>query len=191
MNVRDKHALLDAGIARMQAFCRLNDIFTPAVIECARLTWIFNECAYYRNKEISICIEKCATVSASPRAWSYPGYSTDRTPYGVIAHELGHHVDVIKSTRKGNYYGDFSLNMRADTNAPPLTSYCPNDAEWFAEMFRLFVTNADLLQAMRPTVHAALLTAGFKPIFGETWRDVLRDAPDRFENAIMHKIVPR
>ena len=111
-------------------------------------------------------------------AWSYPGYVIDRTPHGVLAHELGHHVDCTLSTKKGSYGGDFSQQMRVKVNEPKLTNYCPNDWEWFAEMFRLFVTNSDLLRVVRPRTYSALCER-FQPVITAGWRDVLRDAPQR------------
>jgi hypothetical protein len=120
-------------------------------------------------------------------AWSFPGYSVDRTPYGVIQHELGHHADYVKSEKRGSYYGDFSINMRATVGEKPLTSYCPNDAEWFAEMFRLFVTNPDLLRLLRPDTHAAM-REHFKPIFDGSWRERMTGAPERTIAAIERKL---
>lgn len=39
----------------------------------------------------------------------------------------------------------------------PITSYAPNPAEWFAEIFRLFVTNHGLLKQLRPKTYNILL----------------------------------
>lgn len=55
----------------------------------------------------------------------------------MIAHELGHHADWVRSDQKGRYFGGFSIATRKRCAEAPITSYCPNDAEWFAEMFRL------------------------------------------------------
>lgn len=182
----DKRLLLDSGKLMLQAFCALNELSEPEVKEPAE-RWGFDACAYYRKDVINIDVTRCATIGVAGMAWSYPGYSVDRTPYGVIAHELGHHADYVKSTKRGPYYGDFSVVMRTDVDEKPLTSYCPNDAEWFAEMFRLFVTNPDFLRLLRPRTHAALMQH-FKPLFSDTWRDRLRNAPERTINAAERKV---
>lgn len=33
------------------------------------------------------------------RSWSWPGWKTDRTPVGVVAHEVGHHTALVVSAR--------------------------------------------------------------------------------------------
>lgn len=177
MNI-SKPNLLVAGVKLMVDFCTLNSLRQPEVNEASPASWSFGVCAYYRPATIHICVPKCAAIGVAGRAWSYPGYTVDRTPYGVVQHELGHHVDVERSTRRGNYYGDFGIRLRQVAGEKPITSYCPNDAEWFAEMFRVFVTNPDLLQQVRPRTHRELRQV-FEPVFSDTWRDRLRDAPAR------------
>ena len=136
-------------------------------------------CAYYRpQRGIVICVERCASIGTAGRQWSYPGYTVDRTPYGVVQHELGHHVDLTRGERKGAYWSEFSSAVRGRAGEKPITSYCPNNAEWFAEMFRVFVTNPDLLFHVRPRTHRELCLC-FEPVFTDTWRDRLKDAPAR------------
>lgn len=152
MTWETKASLLSRGIDLMAAFCEENELHQPPVVTYKPATWQFpHTCAYYRPGEIHICVGKTAAIGYAGMSWSFPGHSVDRTPYGVIAHELGHHVDMERSTRKDRYRGDFSITMRQRSgHEQPLTSYCPDDGEWFAEMFRLFVTNPDLLRVLRP-----------------------------------------
>jgi hypothetical protein len=77
--------------------------------------------------------------------------------------------------------------LRGQSGEAAITSYCPNDAEWFAEMFRVFVTNPDLLRLVRPRTHRELASQ-FKPVFDDTWRDRLREAPARTIAAVERKI---
>lgn len=191
MSYPSKQELLTHGLELMRRFCAANELAVPPVVTVPRATWSFDFCAYYRPVEIHICVEKCATVGTAGRAWSFPGHSTDRTPYGVLAHELGHHADWTRSERKGRYYGDFSVVMRARCAEAPLTSYCPNDAEWFAEMFRLFVTNPDLLHQLRPRTFADLLGMGFAPVFDDPWYSRLAGAPERTVQSIINKLQKR
>jgi hypothetical protein len=185
-----KLSMLKRGIDLMERFCAANDLQVPPVVATDRRAWNFDACAYYRPIEIHICPYRCAAIGYAGMQWSFPGHSVDRTPYGVIAHELGHHADWVRSDQKGRYFGDFSIAMRKRCAEAPLTSYCPNDAEWFAEMFRLFVTNPDLLSHLRPRTHADLLEH-FKPVFEDAWSQRLHGAPDRTILAIRRKLDPK
>lgn len=175
MSPINKDSLLMFGHRLIDKFCIANGLEPVPVDVRAPRDWHFSPCAYYRPTEIHICVERCAAPGMAGMAWSWPGYVIDRTPYGVLAHELGHHVDVTRSRIKGAYFGDFSQQLRVETGEPKLTNYCPNDAEWFAELFRLYVTNPDLLSLLRPRTYAAL-RAKFEPVVQDPWRDVLEQA---------------
>lgn len=186
----DKQRLLVAGIERAQEFCDKNNLHCPDV-RIHKDSWPFKACAYYRPVYIAIRPESCSHLGTTGRSWSWPGYVVDRTPYGVIAHELGHHVDYFRSKERGTYFGDFSKKLRALTKEAPITSYCPNDAEWFAEIFRLYVTNAALLQKIRPKTWSELRKY-FEPVSREHW-DMELDhfvmAPVRTHEAAHNKIL--
>jgi hypothetical protein len=173
-----KLELLERGRWVMVSFCSANSLPAPMVYPVEPPSWNVDPCAYYRNSVTHICVARCAAIGTAGRQWSYPGYTVDRTPYGVLQHELGHHVDVQRGTRRSAYWSEFSAAVRGQSGEKPITSYCPNDAEWFAEMFRVFVTNPDLLRIVRPRTHREL-RACFAPVFEDTWRDRLRDAPAR------------
>lgn len=191
MTYETKASLLQRGVELMQRFCALNSLSVPPVTTFEPAAWRVNACAYYRPVEIHICPAKCAAIGFAGMSWSFPGHSVDRTPYGVIAHELGHHVDMVRSTKRDRYRGDFSIQLRQlSGHEVPLTSYCPDDGEWFAEMFRLFVTNPDLLAKLRPRTHA-LLVERFQPAFDDSWRDRLDGAPDRTVLSIERKLAPK
>lgn len=179
--------LFENGRELLRVFCDLNTLPVPGVEECGLEHWQVTPCAYYRPSTIHICVSRCAPVGYGGRAWSFPGYVVDRTPYGVVQHELGHHADVLNSTRKGNYYGDFSMRLHEQTGEKAITTYCPNDAEWFAEIFRLFVTNPDLLRLLRPRVWKELRSK-FSPVFEDSWRERLTNAPERTLKAAERKI---
>lgn len=185
-----KDQLLGSGITLATAFCERNDLEMPTVKTYRPQEWRFDSaCAYYRPVAIHIALSKCAHPGTAGASWSWPGYVIDRTPHGVIAHELGHHVDHVRSTIKGAYGGDFSTRMRVWSGESKLTNYCPNDWEWFAEMFRLFVTNPDLLKAVRPKTHKLILEAGLVPVEERLWDEVLEGAPARTLLQSMRKIV--
>lgn len=205
--------LLDAGVARLERFYSRNPVLPVQPLNVVPgETWYFDACAYWRPVQenpspgelkliergygpgINLCLEECARPATQNqvRNWSWPGSVTDRTPYGVVAHELGHAADWHMSRSLGlpvsSYGGEYSRHVRVKAKEPPLTSYCPNDWEWFAECFRLFVTNPLLLRALRPRTYAALcerwqplipLGALF-PKEGPKWRhDLGEDCPLR------------
>lgn len=161
--------LLKAGILRMQLFCQTNGLAVPKVTY--ETDWHFSACAYYRPTYIKINLELCGTPAKPEqvRNWSWPGSTVDREPYGVICHELGHHADWSRSNQKHSYSGDYGESVCRASGERPLTGYCPNSAEWFAEMFRLFVTNHDLLRLVRPKTHD-ILCRDWVPVSDPNWR---------------------
>lgn len=177
----------------MEEFCKLNPKLAVPKFELqSREEWYFpDNCAYYREKcGIRMCLPLTANVATEPivRNWNWPGNTTDRTPYGVIAHELGHHADVCSSIRRGGYTGNFSIEMRLVSGEKPITSYCPNDGEWFAEMFRLFVTNAALLKALRPKTYD-LMVKRWRRVGSDDWEKELGgNCPVRIVENLRKKI---
>lgn len=172
--------LLERGTELLCRFCDANNLSTPEIIT-QHPRWPFDACAYYRQDQVFINTSKCALIGRTAQAWSYPGYKVDRTPYGVLQHELGHHVDLHMGVTRGAYFSEFSTRMREASGEAKLTNYCPNDAEWFAEMFRLFVTNPDLLRLARPRTHSLML-GYWRPVESRKWEEVLADAPARTIN---------
>lgn len=120
---------------------------------------------------IYVTPRSCSSLGRSGACWSWPGYIIDRTPYGVYAHELGHHVDARRRW-------SLSRRLRKFTGELPISGYCPDDQEWFAEIFRLYMTNPDLLQRIRPYTYD-YLRKDFAVVEGRTWRAVLKGAPPR------------
>lgn len=182
-----KEDLFNRGSAMVALMCDMNDFEKPRITAWEAKAWHFpHTCAYYRKDSgINICLAKCAGIGTAGRQWSYPGYTVDRTPYGVLAHELGHAFDLDEGDRKGPYFSNYSIGVRLRAKEEPLTGYCPNDAEWFAEMFRLFVTNPNLLKAVRPKTHKVMVDDGFVPCIAQPWQHVLSSAPERtFQQAL-------
>jgi hypothetical protein len=177
-----KAELLELGRKHIYQWCDINGFEKGPDI---RAHWEgicpFGVCAYYRNSVIDIWPNMCAAVGMAGRQWSYPGYVVDRTPFGVLAHELGHHID----NAGGPAGGELSHILRP-IDPKPLTSYCPDDNEWFAELFRLFVTNPDLLKAVRPKIFPHF-DSRWKSVETRPWREVLAGA-ERQIHAAENKI---
>lgn len=111
-------------------------------------------CGYYapRAHTIVVTAARCAKpAQGQARQWSFPGYSTDRTPIGVVAHEVGHAVDTLLG-----YPSRDPTWQALCVKKHALTSYEPNPSESFAETMRLFITNPALLSAIRSARYAYL-----------------------------------
>lgn len=192
---RDKMDLYFLGIAHVAAFCDRNEIEPPKISSAD--SWMFDTCAYYRASEgIRVCVPKCQVPCAesNSRNWTWPGNATDREPFGVIAHELGHHIDTVWGAEVGadvgRYWSRNSTTIRQESGEARLTSYCPNDGEWFAEMFRVFVTNPALLLRLRPKTYQ-LLTKRWKPYGPKDWRTNLgTNVPARVVKSLINKGAP-
>jgi hypothetical protein len=169
---RDKSQLFVMGERWIKDFCELNNIPCPTVAAHHPADWHVNACAYYRPAEgIKICLEECGhpCTNSPGRNWTWPAGKTDREPFGVLCHELGHHLDWLASSKKGDYGGNFSSWVRTLSGDKPLTGYCDNDWEWFAEMARLYVSNHGLLRLLRPRTYD-LLCRRWKPLGTADWR---------------------
>lgn len=189
-NLYDKNSLYKMGINRVRTFCLINRLPIPEIGSVINeVDWPFSACAYYRPTYIRICLPACAhpATEGQVRNWNWPGSTTDREPYGVLCHELGHHADYEKSNKRGEYFGDYGEGICRQSGEQPISGYHPNEAEWFAEMFRIFVTNHALLAHLRPRTHA-LLMQDWKPVSNPDWKAELGpDCPNRIVRSLVNK----
>lgn len=133
------------------------------------------ERGWYRAGRVTINLARCRPPTGVPGySWSFPGYKADLTPVGVVTHEFGHHVDASRGSPDLSSWGDEA----------PVSGYEPNRDEAFAEAFRLFCTNPDLLRVGRPR-RWRTLGEGVDPGDLVPWEDVLRSrgAHERIVNA--------
>lgn len=173
---RTRALLAEAGQALVQAMCQANDLAVPPMPgKPHHYMNKWQACGLYLGGKIYVNPAKCASLGMGGPAWSWPGYIIDRTPYGVHAHELGHHLDHVLTVKLGTY---FARLVRDESREDRLTTYCPNTGEWLAEMLRLYTTNPDLLRLVRPRTYAVLADY-LLPCGKRTWQQVLHDAPDR------------
>lgn len=194
--------LLRLGQEWMIHFCEVNNVQPPTIKVVAREAWHFSHvCAYYRPETelrrewgptgINICLELCGRPCGelTSRNWSWPGNTTDREPFGVIAHELGHHFDWYASSPEGRqvYSGDYGVSVMKESGEKPISGYCPDPAEWFAEMFRVFVTNPGLLRCLRPRTYS-ILSKKWDWIGTDSWRKALgTNVPHRVVTSLVNK----
>lgn len=192
-NPWDKQLMAARGRVRVGQFCRANELPLPTIELISAADWHVNACAYYRKDRIRICLEHCARSARSDvdyRNWNWPGSTTDREPYGVLCHELGHHLDVYggSSDLEQSYSSDYGGKVCARSGEQAISGYCPNDAEWFAEMARVFITNHALLLAVRPRTWEILMER-WMPVSDDDWRAELGEGvPDRVIRALHNKM---
>lgn len=175
--------LLFDGQLLMEQWCFLNTVRPPEIKVYVGRKTQHGVCAYYRDGVIHIWPDACAALGLYAWRWSWPGYTVDRTPYGVLAHELGHHVEQAHGARGGIVASEW----RRETGDAAITSYAENDNEWFAELFRVFVTNPDLLTLLRPKMFARLIDRWPRRAEARDWRSVLALSP-RHIGATTNKI---
>lgn len=158
-------------------FCRRNDISLPPIIDRGFGRGMGRFGFYHRGK-IHYNAKKCRKPTKTPGfAWSYTGYKADLTAPGVIAHELGHHVDAL--------YGNHAFWRGAIGHEPVTTTYGGTcTSEDFAESFRLFALNPDLLLEGRPRRYAFFCDIlKLEPVVELEWPDVLVFAHEKFFDA--------
>lgn len=185
-----KESLFQQGCDRVTEFCKANKIVIPSIASIEHDDWFVSACAYYRPKGgINICQAECARLATDRevRNWNWPGSVTDREPYGVLCHELGHHCDWLAGDKPGTYYSEYSTTVMKTSGEAPITSYAPNPAEWFAEIFRLFVTNHALLYYIRPKTWE-ILRHKWEPVSNDSWEEEIGNAPDRIMDNLRKKI---
>jgi hypothetical protein len=134
------------------------------------------------TKEIFIDINKTRICVDEPfRIWSYTGNKTDKTTTGVLCHEFGHYIDDLYN----NVSKKDCLDKRFKTK---ITSYEPNTQEVFAETFRLFLTNPDLLRVLFPDRHDYIRKFGFKNVVKSNWEETLVRAHPKLVNNLRKRI---
>lgn len=137
---------------------------------------------------IQINTKLCRVPIASSASYTWPRYTVDMTPYGVLCHEFGHHWHRTHPEYKRITHVFRSIR-RADIE-PAVTDYAKtNTHEDIAESVRVFVLNPDLLRVLNPFRWAALKKFGLKPLETRPWAEILEEegAPERFAYAIRNK----
>ena len=181
--MQTKNDLFDAGMLRASDFLKRNRILIPIVRKSSSLTATGDYTSAGGGK-VRINVDRSATPTKNPDnyRWSFPGYKIDRTPYGVVAHEFGHHVDATL---------DFpSRRLPRGWKQKRISGYEPNNAESFAETMKLFITNPDLLRAGAPIRYRYLQKLDLVAVDDMPWRDVLagHGANERLLDAADHWI---
>lgn len=173
------YSRLDAwnlAVDHCEAFLRANGLSVPAMVPlCADRG--LNGCYERDERRANVDVAKSRLPSTSGYAWSWTGYKADLTAPGILAHEVGHHID-FELRLAG------SRSMIDCLDEPCISSYDESFelpyrralSERYAESVKLFVLNPDLLRSGRPLRYRAL-SMFLRPTVTLAWREVLCNSP--------------
>jgi len=148
-------------------FLTLNNIPLPREITPVYSTtgkWVLKTGMYgsYNPKTETIYVDvvKCRTPSETnkrnKKIVHFPGHFQDQTVYGIVMHEIGHHVQVKKLG---------------------VSFFRRTQREQFADDISTFVTNPELLRLVSPKCWKYLIeNVRLQPPHNLPWREVLKYA---------------
>lgn len=139
---------------------------------------------FYQDDTVFVNIPVLANPVKRPQfsSWSYPCYKIDRTGVGVVAHEVGHHVESLLTRGPRPFRRPTNINKTMANEwryivregEKQVSSYEPRPSEAWAETLRLFILNPNLLELAIPLRYAFLVgTVGLQPSERRNYRDVL------------------
>lgn len=162
-----KDDLFRMTLQQVNDFCTLNNLKVPKV-----RVQVCNNYGYFQpganGGHIGINVKKTRMPvwdPVNPQLQSFPGNKSDRTVAGVLAHEVGHYVD-INNRLKFNLAGKFRAIIGVENS---VSSYDIIEVERVAEAFRLFILNPKLLEEGRPKAFQ-IIRQCLKPVHQLPWR---------------------
>lgn len=169
-HTKSKNELLKNSIEVIRDFLKINNI------NLTRHKYLIdnkmNEISHFYNDNVYLNLNKIKDINN----WSYPGYITDVTISGLLAHETGHLL---------NTYINIKQIKRTNEIISPYYEF--NNEEAVAETIRLFILNPNLLKLVAPKRYAKLIKKGIKPIHNLNWYYVLRYANNNIISSIVTK----
>lgn len=186
-----KQQLCEMSISLINDFCDLNNIPKPEF----NIDWGTGTtqskgtvCGHFTfgTNVLHLQPNKCANPNPNG---DWPGFFYDRTCYGVMCHEFAHYVDNLSPSLFNVKL--ISAELRQIANEPSFNKDPKDDYEYFADVFKLFISNPDLLKLVRPNTFK-LLTEKYKllPIVSDDYITVLNkfSAHDRIFERIKLEI---
>lgn len=165
---------VDHTIDVINRFCETNVVPLPRFVASAdgrlRASRVY---ATYRRETRLITVYLDKTTRHESIRDSFPRSRLDFSTLGCACHELGHHVNEVRgwSAVARDFY-DTHVKERMLSPYAHMSRH-----EDFAETFRLFVTNPDLLEAYRPRRFEFMKSVmRLSPIEDRKWRDVIGDS---------------
>lgn len=191
------------GVSRCLQFLTINDLPVPMFFRYSEIEKVIDNRAkrflemvqngplqgtgtgLYRYNHIFVNVPVTALPVNKPRArsWSYPCWKTDRTAVGVLAHELGHHIECVLQERgkliphiHGAAWRDLITKCKKK-----VSGYEPVPSEAWAESMRLFILNPELLCLGIPERFKFIQDVGLKCSEHRHWYEVLGNHPNYVE----------
>ena len=179
------------GLKLCWDWMRAHNIELPGLIISSDDRWVEKNYGLYHNfrrREVAINIGKCSFSKRLHGIVNQGGGIEDFTPEGVLCHEVGHHVDRVLGTRRnGRSWLSYSpLWIDVISHEEDISRFEHDVLESFAEAFRLFITNPDLLRVGRLERYEFFVDKlGWRPIKPLTpWRVVLRGATPAYKRMV-------
>lgn len=178
--------LFNDGVNLINEFLKLNNLGNIIIFINSPKRSSNSFCGWYEfdTNELHIILDSCARMNPM---YSYPNFTSNRTPQGVLVHEFGHYLSSNKY--KPYKYSNSTIKNRIQEKC--ITSYCPNSDEWMAEMLKLFITNPDLLKNIRPNTYKEFIKY-WKPLNRGMYKEVLNyplgNIPDRIQKRLDSKL---
>lgn len=182
---------LSAATQKIREFCDKNSVKQPR-IEAVKTRLLPKTLSrdlmglyVYNTQKIKVYADNCLITGDSrldlSKTWSFPGYKTDLSLYGVLAHEVGHHLDNLLRLR--DVWRAHIASYDKMLNEQPVSAYaCTSVYEDIAESIRLLITNPDLLRILRPMRHTILtVELDLQIIEPRSWREVLERSKTHVE----------
>lgn len=116
----------------------------------------------YSDGHVFVNVPHTAMPVQNPayRSWSWPGWKTDRTAIGVVAHEVGHYVEhKLQLEAHGPAWCAIIAKYKKQ-----VSGYEPVPSEAWAESMRLFILNPDLLRKALPQRYEFICSIGLKAL---------------------------
>ena len=124
----------------------------------------------YYDGYVFVNVEQTA-LPVGKGAW--PGWKTDRTAAGVVAHEVGHHIAALWGLGLTRNWRE---HLKLKERSRHVSGYEPTADEAWAETLRLFILNPDLARQALPWRCEFIEGSGIKPLkklVRQGWRKVL------------------
>lgn len=186
----DKSLDFERGRLNALAFCEANSHIISAPAHGIVRVDDISDYGRYGTELVQVNVRRCRPPSLSAYSWSWPGYTADLTPSGVVAHEMGHHVHFSWPEGTRNLTRTWRREL-SRTGEPPVTSYGKTSThEDIAESLKVFITNSDLLRVRFPLRHAFIRhVLTLRPIETRRWFEVISES-ERHVLATIKRISP-
>lgn len=141
---------------------------------------------YYPDDEVVYAFTSTTKVPVKTPgwSWSFPCSKSDLTVIGIVAHEVGHHIENVRITKPKDIWRMKSV-MENSTGISGYDCSGKDPYEAIAESLRLFILNPHLLRVGRPKRWDYITRElKLKHTVNAPWRVILKHAHPRIISSI-------